>query len=76
LPFEEALQKLEASVVAMEQDDLPLEMLLARYEEGTRLAAMCQAKLAEADLKIKQLEQNAAGELSLKPLTPDLEQLD
>jgi exodeoxyribonuclease VII small subunit len=60
----------------MEQDDLPLETLLARYEEGTRLAAICQAKLAEADLKIKQLEKNASGELTLKPLTPEMEQTD
>ena len=68
LPFETALKKLEAIVEAMEADDLPLETLLARYEEGTRLAQICQAKLAEAELKIQQLEKNAAGELKLKPM--------
>jgi exodeoxyribonuclease VII small subunit len=68
LPFETALKKLEAIVEAMEADDLPLETLLARYEEGTRLAQICQAKLAEAGLKIQQLEKNAAGELKLKPM--------
>ena len=68
LPFEEALQKLEAVVEAMEAGDLPLEALLARFEEGTRLAQQCQAKLAEAELKIQQLENTAAGELALKPL--------
>jgi exodeoxyribonuclease VII small subunit len=52
----------------MESEELPLETLLARYEEGTKLAQICQAKLAEADLKIQQLEQNAAGELTLKTL--------
>ncbi|MHB8521783.1 MAG: exodeoxyribonuclease VII small subunit [Limisphaerales bacterium] len=67
LPFEEALKKLEAIVETMEGDDLPLESLLARFEEGTRLAKACQAKLAEAELKIQQLEQSAAGELTLKP---------
>ena len=72
LPFEEALQKLETIVEAMESDDLPLETLLARYEEGTKLAKHCQEKLAEAELKIQQLEKNAAGELKLKPLSPDL----
>jgi len=36
-PFEEALKKLEGIVEAMESDDLPLETLLARYEEGTKL---------------------------------------
>ena len=69
LPFEEALQKLEAVVEAMEADDLPLEALLARYEEGTRLAQACQAKLAEAELKIQKLEKSATGELAVKPLS-------
>lgn len=52
----------------MESEDLALETLLARYEEGTRLAKLCQEKLAEAELKIQQLEKNAAGEFSLKPI--------
>ena len=67
-PFEEALQKLESVVEAMESDDLPLETLLARYEEGAKLVKICQEKLAEAELKIQQLEKNAAGEMKLKPL--------
>ncbi len=68
LPFEEALKKLETIVAAMESEDLPLEVLLAKYEEGTRLARTCQEKLAEAELKIQQLEKTAAGELKLKPV--------
>ena len=67
-PFEEALQRLEAIVETMEAGDLPLETLIARYEEGTRLAKICQEKLAEAEVKIQQLEKNAAGEMKLKPL--------
>ena len=66
LPFEEALKKLEGIVEAMESDDLPLETLLARFEEGTRLAQVCQAKLAEAEVRIQQLEQTAAGAFELK----------
>jgi exodeoxyribonuclease VII small subunit len=68
LPFEEALKKLEAIVETMESEDLPLETLLAKYEEGTKLAQLCQAKLGEADLKIQQLEKEASGELKLKPV--------
>lgn len=67
VPFEEALKKLESIVESMESEELPLETLLARYEEGTQLARICQAKLAEADLKIQQLEKNAAGDITLKP---------
>jgi exodeoxyribonuclease VII small subunit len=68
LPFEEALKNLEAVVEAMEADDLPLETLLARYEEGARLIKLCQEKLAEAEVKIQLLEKNAVGELRLKPV--------
>ena len=67
-PFEEALNNLEAIVETMEADDLPLETLLAKYAEGARLIKVCQEKLAEAELKIQQLEKTAAGELKLKPL--------
>jgi exodeoxyribonuclease VII small subunit len=66
-PFEEALKKLEGIVEAMEGSDLPLETLLARFEEGTRLVKICQTKLEEAEVKIQQLEKNAAGDLVLKP---------
>jgi exodeoxyribonuclease VII small subunit len=71
-PFEAVLKKLEGIVEAMESDDLPLETLLSKYEEGTKLVKICQEKLAEAELKIQQLEKNAAGEMKLKPLSPDL----
>ena len=73
LPFEEALKKLEAVVEAMEADDLPLETLLAKYEEGAKLVKICQEKLAEAELKIQRLEKDAAGELKLKPIETVIE---
>jgi exodeoxyribonuclease VII small subunit len=72
VPFEEALQKLESIVEGMESGDLPLESLLAKYEEGVKLAKICQDKLAEAELKIQQLEKTAGGELRLKPLAAEL----
>ena len=68
LRFEDALQKLESIVEAMEGDELPLESLLKQYEEGTRLAAVCQAKLAEAEQKIQALEKAASGDFKLKPV--------
>ena len=72
VPFEEALETLESIVEGMESGDLPLEKLLAQYEEAVKLAKICQDKLAEAELKIQQLEKTAAGELKLKPLTVEL----
>jgi len=68
IPFEDALKKLETIVETMESEELPLETLLARYEEGAQLAKICQAKLSEAELKVRQLEQASSGELSLKSL--------
>jgi exodeoxyribonuclease VII small subunit len=67
IPFEAAVERLEGVVEAMEAEDLPLESLLAKFEEGVRLAKTCQAKLSEAELKVKQLETNLAGELKIKP---------
>ena len=69
LPFEEALKKLESIVDAMESGELPLETLLARFEEGTRLIKTCQAKLEEAELRISKLEKSSSGEPTLKPMT-------
>src|SRR6266702_4649670 len=68
LPFEEVLKKLETIVQAMESEELPLETLLRKYAEGTQLTRICQDKLAEAELKIQQLEKNTTGEMKLKPL--------
>jgi len=71
LPFEEAMQRLETIVDAMESDELPLDTLVARYEEGMKLAQVCQAKIADAELKIQQLEKSAQGILTLKPLASE-----
>ncbi len=70
LPFEEALRKLNAIVEAMENDELPLEKLLAHYEDGMRMHQLCQGHLAKAELRIQQIERDAAGRLSAK--APDL----
>jgi exodeoxyribonuclease VII small subunit len=76
LPFEEALKKLESIVESMESGDLPLETLLARFEEGTRLATVCQTKLAAAEIKIQKLEKNESGEETLTPLASDLSEAE
>ena len=52
----------------MESEDLPLETLLAKFEEGSQLTRICQQKLAEAEVKIQQVEKSAAGEITTKPM--------
>jgi exodeoxyribonuclease VII small subunit len=69
MPFEEALQKLESIVESMEGQELALDTLLARYEEGTRLAKICQTKLGEAEIKIQQLEKSPGRDPVLKPFS-------
>lgn len=66
MPFEEALKKLEQIVENMEGGELPLEGMLAHFEEGTHLVKVCQSKLDEAEVKIQKLEKNAAGEVAVK----------
>lgn len=68
LPFEEALERLERIVESMESGELPLEQLLHRFDEGSRLVRQCQGRLNEADLKIQQLEQALGQEPTLKPI--------
>lgn len=68
--FEDALGKLESIVETMEAGELPLENLLGRFEEGTRLVQFCQEKLAAAEIRIRQLEEAGNGTLQEKPFDP------
>lgn len=70
LSFSDALARLQRVVEAMESEDLPLETLLARYEEGMKLVRVCEARLAAAEVRIQQLEQDHAGHLHTRPVTP------
>ena len=69
ISFEEAAEKLESIVEAMESDELPLEKLLVRYEQGAKLVKICEDKLEAAEKRITQLEKNMGGELSSRTVT-------
>ncbi|MFN3591519.1 MAG: exodeoxyribonuclease VII small subunit [Thermaurantiacus sp.] len=56
LGFEDALKRLEAIVRQIESGDTPLEQAITLYEEGQRLKALCEARLADAEARIRQLE--------------------
>jgi exodeoxyribonuclease VII small subunit len=53
LTYEAALEQLDAIIASLEGGDLPLEEALARYEEGAALAALCEQKLNEAELRVR-----------------------
>lgn len=66
ISFEDALARLEAIVESMESGDVPLADLLARFEQGTKLLKVCEARLKEAELKIEQLKKQKDGTVSLE----------
>ena len=68
--FEEAIERLEAIVVSMEEGDTTLAELVDRFEEGTKLAKTCNERLQEAESRIALVRQNQDG-LSLEDLSED-----
>ncbi len=71
--FEQAIQRLEKIVADMEGAELPLEDILKKYEEGSRLVRFCSQKLEEAEKKIDLLTKKNDGTVVLKPFEPDVE---
>ena len=67
LTFEQAIEQLEKIVADMEAAELPLEDVLKKYEEGTRLVRFCNQKLEEAEKKIEILTRKADGTVATEP---------
>ncbi len=61
LSFEEALERLEGLVDALEEGDLELEESLEKFEEGVKLVRSCSDRLRSAELRVKQLEARSDG---------------
>lgn len=68
--FEAALERLEEIVESMEGDNLPLEKLLAQYEEGAKLLKVCQEKLESAERKVELITKGASGKPQAAPFEP------
>ena len=64
--FEEAMKQLDAIVAKLEEDKLPLEEMIARYEEGVALARFCGEKLDAAEQKVRLIARQADGTVSLE----------
>lgn len=56
LSYEEALEKLEGIIEAMEDGSIPLADLVSQFEEGAQLLKFCQKELKQAELKVNQLD--------------------
>ncbi|MBI5397580.1 MAG: exodeoxyribonuclease VII small subunit [Verrucomicrobia bacterium] len=65
--FEQALERLEKIVAEMEAAELPLDEVVKRFEEGTRLVRFCTQKLEEAGKKIEILAKQKDGTVVAEP---------
>ncbi len=54
--FEVALQELEQLVARLESGDLPLEQLLAKYQQGSELLSFCRERLETVEGQVKLLD--------------------
>ena len=64
--FEDAMRRLDAIVAKLEEDKLPLEEMLSRYEEGVALARFCGEKLEAAEQKVRLIASKTDGSVALE----------
>ena len=64
MSFEEAIVELERLVNDLDSGNVALEKSVELYERGAALKAHCEARLKDAELKIKEI---TAGGTSAKP---------
>jgi exodeoxyribonuclease VII small subunit len=65
--FEASLARLEEIVRSLEGGELPLEQSLKLFEEGIKLARICNVRLEEAERKVEVLLKDKAGKMMAKP---------
>jgi len=66
--LEASMEKLEQIVTDLESGEFGLEEALKKFEEGLRLGKRCKGILDRAEIRVKQLVENADGELEEKEL--------
>jgi exodeoxyribonuclease VII small subunit len=59
--FEEAFEALRKAIQELEAGPLPLEAAIARYEEGIRLARVCNDILDKAELRVSRVSRDEPG---------------
>jgi exodeoxyribonuclease VII small subunit len=68
LSYEEAFERLEQAVAALQDGRLDLEHALKHYEEGMKLAQYCHDLLQKAELRVHQLHLADDGNIESQPL--------
>jgi len=60
------MKRLDEIVEQLEEDKLPLDEMIALYEEGVALARACGDKLEAAEQKVKLIAKKAGGGVALE----------
>jgi exodeoxyribonuclease VII small subunit len=72
MSFEAAMQALEQVVDRLEGGDVPLEESIALYERGAALRRRCEAKLQEAELRVRRIVEDETGAAAgARPVDPE-----
>jgi exodeoxyribonuclease VII small subunit len=70
--FEDALDRLEEIVQALEDGEAELDETLSLFEEGVKLSKLCHKRLETAEKKIELLVKKEGGKLGRREIA-DLE---
>ncbi|MBP5321726.1 MAG: exodeoxyribonuclease VII small subunit [Kiritimatiellae bacterium] len=65
--FETALKRLEEIVEKMGSGEMDLDAMVAAFEEGQKLVALCTEKLNEVEKKIEKLTKGSDGDFQAVP---------
>lgn len=71
MSFEEAMKRLDEITEELSREGVSLDRSLALYEEGVKLARICNEKLEDTERKIKMLQISQSGEVSEKDFIPN-----
>ncbi|MBL8643471.1 MAG: exodeoxyribonuclease VII small subunit [Rhodospirillaceae bacterium] len=65
--FEEAMKELESIVQSLERGQVKLDEAVEKYTRGSLLKRHCEAKLADAKMKVEKITQTGKA-LGLEPM--------
>lgn len=65
--FEEAMERLEAIVAAIESDELGLEKQFELFQEGMALARFCDGRLTDVQKSVEIVLKDSAAEWKTAP---------
>ena len=71
MSFEEAMKRLDEITEELSREGVSLDRSLALYEEGVKLARVCNEKLEDTERKIKMLQISQSGEVTEKDFIPN-----